>query len=602
MRKRVLVIGGVLAALVLAIGLWHGHRRARRLGFQFDWPAGLVETYRIDWRSTDRDDVALVGNEAQTFRSDLHLGGELVLRSYGRTGATYSLGLSLRNLSEHQLSFLGKEALGDGRGIEGHEALLEVTPAGEVRAVLVRNDEPEELKSLMQALAGELEVIVPADAEREWTIAQMDSRGKARVHYRADGLTLERSRQAYEKLTGADDAAAAEQSLSSKGTVELEPGWLRALRSADELTVRSKNGSVRLSWSGAFSLELLSTEMKPVPERPVALERRLPGVPVVTSQMQAQMAAQRIGDMTIEQAIDNLLEFGNADHLPGESKWLWQVSGLLKQHPEDCEQLLPVFYDSRSNHNARSLVLDLLASAGSSEAQQVMRTALASDVARGDKRYPAFVQRLGMLEQPTAETVQFLADVYQQQKGQAHVGAAFALGAAAAHADDPSLRQKWASRLAADVQAAPAEDKSLLVRALGNARRAEDEPLFLGLVKDGDARVREAAATALRFDRDAEATRALVSLTSDGADGVEAAALQSLNDRPLEEEQVQSMTTGVRDGKVKAGVDGQLVAIAERQLSQPSSVELLHAVLDRSTDSTLKARIRALVGQQAASW
>src|SRR5689334_7468185 len=62
----------------------------------------------------------------------------------------------------------------------------------------------------------------------------------------------------------------------------------------------------------------------------------------------------------------------------------------------ECEALAVLFEDAATSDDRRTLILDLLALAGTPEAQSAMRRLLASAVARRDSRtYASFVQRLG---------------------------------------------------------------------------------------------------------------------------------------------------------------------------------------------------------------
>ena len=87
----------------------------------------------------------------------------------------------------------------------------------------------------------------------------------------------------------------------------------------------------------------------------------------------------------------------------------------------ECDALAIVFEDERTTDDRRTLILDLLASAGTPEAQIVMRRLLALGVARRDSRtFASFVQRLGFMERPDGATLRFVINVYAQSKHEVH--------------------------------------------------------------------------------------------------------------------------------------------------------------------------------------
>lgn len=121
---------------------------------------------------------------------------------------------------------------------------------------------------------------------------------------------------------------------------------------------------------------------------------------------------------------------------PGDT-WRSAAFVLLRLNPIECEALAQLF-EGPATDETRILVLDLLAGAGTFEAQVIMRRLLALAVAR--KRsgtFAAFVQRLGIIECPDGPTLRFLMSVYAESRGEpgaVRAACAYALGAAAGQA------------------------------------------------------------------------------------------------------------------------------------------------------------------------
>ena len=118
--------------------------------------------------------------------------------------------------------------------------------------------------------------------------------------------------------------------------------------------------------------------------------------------------------------------------------WRGAVLVLLRLNPKECEALAHVFEDPKASDDLRGSVLDLLAGAGTFEAQVVIRRLLALAVARRTSRtFAGYVQRLGFVECPDGPTLRFLMSVYAESRGEVQdvrAACAYALGAAAGSA------------------------------------------------------------------------------------------------------------------------------------------------------------------------
>ena len=119
--------------------------------------------------------------------------------------------------------------------------------------------------------------------------------------------------------------------------------------------------------------------------------------------------------------------------------WRTAALALLRLNPKECEALALVFEDEKIKDETRLVVLDLLAGAGTFEAQVIMRRLLALAVARRDNRvFATFVQRLGIVECPDGPTLRFLMSVYAESRAEPHdvrAACAYALGAASGQAE-----------------------------------------------------------------------------------------------------------------------------------------------------------------------
>lgn len=238
----------------------------------------------------------------------------------------------------------------------------------------------------------------------------------------------------------------------------------------------------------------------------------------------------------------------------------------------ECEALGAVFEDDVSD-DRRMLILDLLAMAGTPEAQVVMRRLLALPIARRSSRtFAAFVQRLAYLERPDAATLRYLEGVYAESVWEAHdvrAACANALGAAVARAHAWGLADAAARAcevLRRDLRAA--EDptwRCALLSAIGHAGLEADVPLVLRFVADPTPRVRSAAALALRKMQTPEARASLLSMLACEEPSVADSALSALFGQPLAEHELVRLAEMVLAGATPSALDGRVLRLIVTQ-------------------------------------
>jgi hypothetical protein len=267
--------------------------------------------------------------------------------------------------------------------------------------------------------------------------------------------------------------------------------------------------------------------------------------------------------------------------------WRLAAFALLRLNPKECEALALVFEDDVTD-DLRGLILDLLAGAGTFEAQVVIRRLLALSVARRSNRtFASFVQRLGFVEGPDGPTLRFLMSVYAESRGEPHdvrAACAYALGAAAGQAltaGDLEAAVRASDVLRRDLLSAGAIiEKCALLAALGNAGVPTDVMVITRFTQDGEAPVRAAAALALRKIPVPEASAQLVALLSDRELKVSQSALLALGEHQLEDAELERVADLVLAGRTSAAIDGRVLRLLVAQRprlgrasNRPSSVE-----------------------------
>ena len=253
--------------------------------------------------------------------------------------------------------------------------------------------------------------------------------------------------------------------------------------------------------------------------------------------------------------------------------WRSAAFTLLRLNANECEAVAQAFEDEATSDELRLWILDLLAGAGTFEAQAVMRRLLALGVARRNNRtFASYVQRLAFVECPDGPTLRFLMSVYAESRSEPHdvrAACAYALGAAAGQAlvtGDPDAAQRVSDVLRRDVLAAGnAVEKCALLTALGNAGVLGDIAVLTRFTQDADADVRAAAALGLRKMIVPEATTQLVALLADPDTRVTRSALHALAEHELGEEELDHLAEIVLAGRTSLAIDSRILRLIVAQ-------------------------------------
>ena len=280
--------------------------------------------------------------------------------------------------------------------------------------------------------------------------------------------------------------------------------------------------------------------------------------------------------------------------------WRAAACTLLRLNPKECEALALVFEDDVTDA-LRGVVLDLLASAGTFEAQVVIRRLLALSVARRSNRtFATFVQRLGFVESPDGPTLRFLMSVYAESRGEPHdvrAACAYALGAAAGHAlaeGDVDAAIRASDVLRRDLLAAGSiVEKCALLTALGNAGVPSDVVAVIRFTADAEPPVRSAAALALRRMTVPEANAHLVSLLADRELMVAQSALLALSEHKLEDDELERIAELVLAGRTSLAVDARVLSLLVAQRPRLSRAS--------SRTTAIESALRLLLGRIEAA-
>ncbi|MBU8896826.1 HEAT repeat domain-containing protein [Corallococcus sp. M34] len=618
MRTRLLITLGVAGALalLLAVGLGlfsESPAVVPDAPVRFAFPSGRAWAWRLSYDAASH--VTLSGTSGAAGTSSLAgrvlLDGRLVLKGLGKQGDAWRVGLRLEDLRQHSLQVFGKEVLPDAAStdaiFQGREAVLEVGPEGDVRSVSFREQDPSLFKNTVQALVGDLQVVL-RDGEA-WTVEESTSRGRARTGYTrrgaddAQGAHLEKRRDVYTEVVG----------LGQGGPLRVDSHFLADVSRAGLLERLEGEETVeRLGPTGTalagttVHLRLVREEGGVAPDAAPssvvaeAQQRLPPGRMVVEAQTRENMLAQQVDGLTVEKLDSLLKSFGRGGVMPDHNHFLLQATGLLEQQPALCAHMVDVFRDPAMGSQGRALVLDLLAGAGTPEAQAALVDALRTPEAHAE-RYHMMLSRLSLLTEPTVETVRFAQSLYGGTDGDVHIASAYSLGATAGalyrNAHSPEALAA-VQRIASDLRDAKAPvDQAHLLLSLGNAGVPETVATVMQYAHADNAEVREAAAKALRKVRGPEVESALMGLAHDAAVPVQATAFESLGRQKLQADALVQLRDLALAGQVNVQNYHGLVSLVEPYVhTEPAVRDLLEYLLTQDVpDRQIRTRIRGLL-------
>lgn len=246
---------------------------------------------------------------------------------------------------------------------------------------------------------------------------------------------------------------------------------------------------------------------------------------------------------------------------------------------EECDGLGHLFEAEDTCDERCILILDLLGSAGTPEAQVVMRRLLSLAVARRESRmFATFVSRLGFVERPDVPTLRFLMNVYAESRHEQHevyAACAYTLGAATGRAQvwglvEPATRAAEVLRQDLLTTTNPHE-KGALVTALGNAGLDHDIAIIIRFVTDEDASVRNAAVLALRKMHTVEARAVLLAIVGGSDLDLAESALSALFGQSLTEQEIGRLAHLVLSGRTSLALDSRILRlIVTQKLTVPS--------------------------------
>jgi len=572
---------------------------------------------RVALAAPTGDDSANPANTATTngtLDSKVGIDGDLVVSSYGKEGEQLFLAARFENLTRADVIALGKPLLPTKESarqeLEGRSVEIFVKPStGEITRVRFHPHDSALFRHLMSAVVTELDFRIatptgPASANLD------GPSGRGPVRFATNGATprqITRTRERYDELGAWPIGELPPQKLSNTGHVAIDPksGTIDEIVETEKLeAARSSSQRPDVTSDTSFALKKKATR-NGTPPRRTGFEDV--GVSALAARMDAGESEEarkarleeRTAGMSLETIVDDI-HIAAALPKGRSTRWGWLAMGYLELHPEKCNELVARM--EPLDAQGKGLTIDVLVSTGTKEAQAALVRAFAEDspvIKAGTPEEAILFMRLGFLTAPTKETADFVAERYAKAKAKDDIpmtrSSAIALGdliSAVAKTDRIRARE-LDDALVLDLYAAKdVNDRSILIRALGNAALEEDAIAIRLQSHDPEPAVRTAVATALRRFDSPEVHRTLIELMGDERVGVQSSAISAFDRKQLTENELDQILQLVETKKIHSTNMQSFLNFMSKRKKMPTGRIILE-VLAKQPELDPQARARA---------
>jgi hypothetical protein len=403
-------------------------------------------------------------------------------------------------------------------------AVVRLDRRGRVQALRLPSGASARSAGTLEYLAGMLQVGLPEGPAEAWHTDERAQEGALRVGYRAEPLSgstdirLVKTPEAVvqSSLVANDRVRRAGLAATVSGTmaIDFDPTRGLPLRFDGERRLRVAarvEGTVVVDAVGVVHAELVAVREEAPPRLGAYDAWFTPGHPRApdAAARRAELE-QRAGDATWPELWAAL---GDAASLTPAARnaLLGRLTAFLSLHPDACAAAAHELATLAPDSAAAGMLTAGLVGAGHAEAQAALRTAL--EAWRGhDANLVAPIASLGGLDAPDDATLDLLRELTASTDDATAGAAELALGAAARRlrADDPARSGGIARPFVEELErgATPARTQQIF-SVLGNAGAPELLPIAARALAGPDAKLRGAAAMALRFVAGDEADRLL---------------------------------------------------------------------------------------------
>ncbi len=603
----VIVIAGASALVCGKAHEVHAQRMIDEAPLTLSFTPGTRLHYGVAWSGVQKGRLfagATDSNETHaTTTVDMALAMDFVVESTDVDEAT--LRLSFSSVDRHTLKTLSSEVFPTQEqavaSLVGRQARLRIGYDGVPRDVAFEPGASDIFVNVVQWVVAQSRVSL--EKGTAWEKTERGPFGESRVRYARTGGGLTRTRTEYlsfDAFARSPDTRVTR--LDGRSSVRVQGGVVESLETKESVRVEARTGGVDLDANVSFELRLRGVDHgASTSVDPIAFGSATPaGQPAIGSETQAQLLEQRIGGMTREQLLSEVVTMGNGGLMPQHTRWLWRATGWLKKDPTLARELTKAALAKSATDKMRALVLDLFASVGHAEAQAEMRTILTSAALTPSGARPVLLQRVSFLDAPEPATVSMVWDAFREGKRQGEsdlmTASAHSLASASrkmAKNGDGAGAHRVVEALRAEVEGATTSaSRAELLGALANSDDPEVANVARPFASSSESDLREAAATALRKTDTRDATNLLLTLCGDADSNVQRAALASLGERSLTAVDWGTLQGLTASGRIGAAFDGSLLNLAMGYLGHVPAVTQIVAAIGARAEASAATRAR----------
>ena len=543
---------------------------------------GEVHVYELDWRSEASRE------ETQTVSGGVALQGELAVSAIAQERDGTRVAVWFPSLPTREVRMMGETIVVDEATLVGPRAELIVGADGDVRRAFFDRGTPPIFRELMTGVIARVDLRGASAGSGPRRIRGGHGLVEATYRREPDGsVTRELARiLRFDTAPGTDIDASA---VKSTGRIELDDAGVPTLLALHD-SVETIEG-IGLASEEHFSLQRQRVDAATV----TALVQPIEIDPTAGPDLEeaARELDRQYADGFTMQDLGIAMDVMDGGVLPRAGEFS-RAAALLRGWPERAAEIAPLAL--RALDGGRQLAFDVLAAAGTREAQDVMCSLLGDPRASTWKERVLLVQRFAFVDAPTSATGEFmlelLAEAERTGDDELRRATLHPLGTVAGRISDAWLAERMHDAL---VDAAAHEDAGVragAVAGLGNARRIDDVERLLDAVSDADHGVRVEAVAALRTRVTPETTAALLVALGDDSPAVASRALIVLRKRHDDGAPDPALVEHARVGRYNAQIDRSMASALVGHREDAEVRVALAAIAERTTDRELAAALR----------
>jgi|GEM_PF-2614504 len=582
---------------------------------------GVYRTYRFQYSDENTttifpDRLGKKGSRASTFMSTLSFDGDLQVKDYGRVGNENIYSLSFDQVRTSRFGMNGHPVFESPDQFIGkyrkQEVYVCVDGNNEIKRFLFPPKTTQVFKTFMTTAAQEIQVSI-REGKKSWTTKEINQHGKGVVDYRVkdtkgNHIELAKTRKNYDYpgLIAPSD----KQNIRSNDKIILNrEGFIEEIDKHERSTITApsnkknildvkKTLSLKMIGKGNFDPGAFGAKQTS------SMLAVYPGEPISDPKQNRELLAKQVNDLIYEDMESWIKNFRpDTKDNRANNAMFYRSSGFVKLQPRSAQRLADFAMKKGRTSGERTLVMNILAAAGTENAQAAMKNMLSDPNVRKDPQYGVLIQNFSFMDvKPTAGTLEFLSGLMNRKKGYESYAAAHAFGACIHKLYKRSEKEKALSlnnQIRKKIDGAISHDeRAEYIAALGNAGMFENNRIVTGYFKHPNPRIRAEAVMALRKTETSDVRSQMLFLFKDKDRGVQRSSIQTYMQFSPDEKNIREIKTQLKAGKIQEANFYDMTSLLKKNIQRyPGLVKdcLKIMVRKKLKDPDLEARIRGMI-------